>query len=116
MLIELLTDKYPGMRLWLSQRLSALVMAVYIVCLIVVLLIIQPNSFIEWHTVASNIVFKVTTFLFFVCLSFHAWLGVRDVMRDYVFNVNLRNKLQVLVDILLLGYLAWAGFILWVSL
>ena len=113
MLIELLTDKYPGMRVWLSQRLSALVMAVYIVGLIILLLIIQPHSFADWLSVASNIMFKLATFLFFACLSFHAWVGVRDVMRDYVFNVNLRNKMQVLVDILLLGYLAWAGFILW---
>ena len=113
MLIELLTDKYPGMRLWLSQRLSALVMAIYIVCLIIVLLIMQLSSFAEWHVIASNIVFRLATFLFFVCLSFHAWVGVRDVMRDYVFNVNLRNKMQIGVDILLVAYLVWATAILW---
>ena len=113
MLIELLSNKYPGMRLWLSQRLSALVMAVYIVSLIAVLLIIQPNNFVQWQVIVSNIVFKLATLLFFVCLSFHAWLGVHDVMRDYVFNVNLRNKLQIGVDILLVAYLVWATTILW---
>ena len=113
MLIELLTNKYPGMRLWLSQRLSALVMAIYIVALITLLFIMQPSNFVEWHLIASNIVFRLATFLFFVCLSFHAWVGVRDVMRDYVFNVSLRNKMQIGVDSLLVAYLGWATAILW---
>ena len=113
MLIELLTNKYPGMRIWLSQRLSALVMAIYIIALIALLLILQPSNFVEWHIIASNIVFRLATFLFYICLSFHAWVGVRDVMRDYVFNASIRNKMQIGVDILLVAYLGWATAILW---
>ena len=113
MLIQLLTDKYPGMRLWLSQRISALMMAIYIVLLIIALLIVQPNNFSAWHAFTSNIVFQFATMLFFICISFHAWLGVRDVMRDYIFNVDLRNKMQIVVDVLLVAYLVWSGVILW---
>lgn len=112
MLIELLTDKYPGMRFWLTQRLTALVMAAYFVLVVVLLLITQPDSFESWRSFVSPIWFRCATFLFFACLCMHAWLGVRDVLRDYIFNVGLRQYLQILVDVLLVVYFVWLIFIL----
>lgn len=113
MLIQLLTNKYPGMRLWLSQRLSALVMAFYIVLLLVLIAIIQPADFVAWHDFASPIWFRLATFVFFICLFMHAWLGVADVLKDYVFNKTLRGYMQIAVDFLLLIYLVWVSIILW---
>jgi succinate dehydrogenase / fumarate reductase membrane anchor subunit len=43
----------------------------------------------------------------------HAWLGVRDVFKDYIFNIKLRAVMQILVDVLLIVYLCWSGVILW---
>ena len=113
MLIQLLTNKYPGMRLWLSQRLTALVMAFYIVLLVVMLLILQPTGFAAWHDFVSPIWFRVATLIFFMCLFMHAWLGVADVLKDYVFNKTLRGYMQIGVDIVLVAYLFWLTFILW---
>jgi succinate dehydrogenase / fumarate reductase, membrane anchor subunit len=113
MLIQLLTNKYPGMRLWLSQRLTALVMAFYIVLLVVLLLIMQPAGFTAWHDFVAPKWFKLLTLIFFMCLFMHAWLGVADVLKDYVFNKTLRGYMQIIVDILLLVYLAWVSIILW---
>jgi succinate dehydrogenase / fumarate reductase membrane anchor subunit len=53
------------------------------------------------------------TGLFFFSLCLHAWIGVRDVFRDYVFNQTLRGYLQTLVELMLLAYLGWLGLILW---
>ena len=113
MLIQLLTNKYPGMRLWLSQRLTALVMAAYIILLAALLLIIQPSGFDAWHAFISPIWFRLATLVFFMCLLMHAWLGVADVLQDYVFNKTLRAYMQMAVDIALVGYLFWLMFILW---
>jgi len=113
MMIELLTSKYPGMRLWLSQRLTALVMAGYLVLLIITLLIMHPIGYEAWRYFASSWFFSVPTFLFFICLSIHAWVGVRDVLRDYIFNQTLRTYLQIGVDLLLVAYVVWLSFILW---
>ena len=41
MLIELLTKRYPGMRLWLAQRLSAVYMAAYLLLLALMVLLKQ---------------------------------------------------------------------------
>ena len=113
MLIQLLTNKYPGMRLWLSQRLSAAMMAIYIVFLIALLIIQQPCNFESWHDFVSPIWFRLVTLMFFISLFIHAWLGVSDVFKDYIFNKTLRTYLQIIVDILLVVYLIWVSFILW---
>jgi len=113
MVIQLLTRKYPGMRLWLSQRLTALVMATYIIGIIILLTIIQPSGHTAWHVFFAPIWFRVATLVFFVCLFMHAWLGVADVLKDYVFNKTLRAFMQIGVDLLLVLYLFWLSFILW---
>ncbi|MGB7815896.1 MAG: succinate dehydrogenase, hydrophobic membrane anchor protein [Methylotenera sp.] len=113
MLIQLLTDKYPGMRLWLSQRLTAVIMAIYVLFFMARLVVQQPAGYEAWHAFVSPGWFRLITFLFFICLFSHAWLGVRDVLRDYIFNPNLRNYLQTIVDVLLVVYLVWVSIILW---
>lgn len=113
MMIQLLTSNYPGMRIWLSQRLTALVMAGYLVLLIIALLIVKPSDYEAWYHFASHWLFRVATLLCFICLSVHAWVGVRDVLRDYIFNQTLRKYLQIIVDLLLVAYVVWLSFILW---
>jgi succinate dehydrogenase / fumarate reductase, membrane anchor subunit len=113
MLIQLLTKKYPGMRLWLSQRLTALVMAFYIVAVFILLAIVQPSGHADWHAFFAPIWFRLATLVFFMCLFMHAWLGVADVLKDYVFNKTLRTYMQIAVDLLLVLYLFWLAFILW---
>jgi succinate dehydrogenase / fumarate reductase membrane anchor subunit len=112
MLIELLTKKYPGMRQWLTQRLTAVVMAVYTIFTIVLMSIKHPVNYQEWLAVVSPWWWRLATFFFFSCLCMHAWLGVRDVFKDYVFNQTLRAYMQMIVDILLIAYVVWMTFIL----
>ena len=113
MLIELLTKKYPGMRLWLAQRLSAVVMAVYLIIFALLLLLKQPVGYEGWLELMSPWWWRLFTLLFFISLVMHAWLGVRDVFKDYIFNIKLRAVMQILVDVLLIVYLCWSGVILW---
>ncbi len=113
MLIELLTEKYPGMRFWLTQRLTAVLMVVYIVVFVLCFIIKQPFNYQAWLTFNSPWWWRILTGLFFFSLCLHAWIGVRDVFRDYVFNQTLRGYLQTLVELMLLAYLIWLGFILW---
>lgn len=113
MLIELLTKKYPGMRLWLAQRLSALVMAVYLVLFALMLVLKQPGDFDAWVAMMSPWWWRICTLLFFVSLVMHAWLGIRDVFKDYIFNPGVRAFFQLVVDVLLIIYLGWAVVILW---
>ena len=112
MIIDLLTKRYPGMRTWLVQRLTALVMALYTIVLFVVLLFIQPESYIEWRAFFSPCWFRFATWLFWISLTVHAWLGVRDVLKDYVPNYQVRTVLIKIVIVALSLEMVWATWLL----
>ncbi|WP_260464932.1 succinate dehydrogenase, hydrophobic membrane anchor protein [Streptococcus pneumoniae] len=49
----------------------------------------------------------------FVSLTYHAWIGVRDIWMDYVKPVAVRLTLQVLTILWLVGCAGYAAPILW---
>ncbi len=112
MLIELLTKKYPGMRQWLTQRLTAVVMAFYIVCLIVYMIALQPNNYADWLAAISPWWVRLATFLFFfACVCMHG-LACAMCLKTMCLTKALRGYMQAAVDILvgcLCGY-GWALF------
>jgi succinate dehydrogenase / fumarate reductase membrane anchor subunit len=112
MLIELLTKRYPGMRAWLTQRLSALVMAVYSVFAVARFLIVQPSHYEAWVDFFQPFWWRIATLLFWISLCIHAWLGIRDVFKDYVPNSNVRDVLDKLLVVSLWVYLVWAAWLL----
>lgn len=113
MILKLLSSRYPGMRWWLSQRLTAIVMAIYLLIMVVTLLIVQPESYLAWQSFAQSLLFKLSTLLFFAAFCIHAWLGVRDVLRDYIFNRAVRAVLQWGVNLLIVFYMVWLLVIMW---
>jgi succinate dehydrogenase / fumarate reductase membrane anchor subunit len=56
---------------------------------------------------------RVATLLFVVSLAWHAWVGVRDILMDYIKPDGLRLGLQVFSLVLIAGYLGWTVQILW---
>ena len=51
--------------------------------------------------------------LFFMALLYHAWVGMRDILMDYIRATGLRLALQSAVALVLLFYLVWSAAILW---
>lgn len=113
MINRIVVGAHYGLKDWIAQRATAVIMAVYSVLIAVVLLIVRPGNFEAWHGVFANGVIKFMTFLFFVSLFYHAWIGVRDIWMDYVKPTGLRLTLHVLTIAALVGYTAWAAAILW---
>lgn len=113
MINRIVVGAHYGLKDWIAQRATAIIMAVYSVLIAAVLLIIQPATFEAWQSIFANGVIKFLTFLFFVSLFYHAWIGVRDIWMDYVKPTGLRLTLHVLTICALVGYTAWAAAILW---
>lgn len=112
MLFELLTAKYPGMRLWLTQRLCALSMAAGLLLFWARVLWLAPQNYADWVAVFAPWWWRVLTVWFFICMLIHAWLGVRDVLRDYVPHLGIRAMLQWLVNLAVWGNAFAIGWIL----
>ena len=113
MLFELLTKRYPGMRFWLLQRITAVYMAVYVPLMVIYFLIDQPKGYTDWVAFNSPYWFRILGCLFFFSVCLHAWVGVRDVFRDYVPNQAVRDYLQMFVELVLLVCMAWSVYIFW---
>lgn len=102
-----------GLRDWLLQRLTALVMAAYTVVVLAVLLWRPPASYGDWKALFGGGFFRLCTLIFFAALLYHAWVGLRDVVMDYVKPTFLRLAIETAVGLVLIGYLVWSAAILW---
>jgi succinate dehydrogenase / fumarate reductase, membrane anchor subunit len=113
MVNRIITGAHYGLRDWLAQRVTAAIMAVYSVIIAIVLLSGQPISYAVWRDLFAQGWMRVATLLFAASLAWHAWVGMRDILMDYVKPTGLRLGLEILTVLLLAGYLAWAVQILW---
>jgi succinate dehydrogenase / fumarate reductase membrane anchor subunit len=102
-----------GLRDWLSQRATAVVMAVFTLALIAQVLFGAKLGYVRWAQIFSSQWMKVLTFVTLVSLGWHAWVGMRDVWMDYVKPVGIRLALQVFTIAWLIGCLGWAVQVLW---
>ena len=60
-----------------------------------------------------SVVTTVLTFVIFVALGWHAWVGMRDILMDYLTSTAIRLTAQSAVGLLLFFYLIWTASILW---
>jgi len=102
-----------GLHDWLSQRVTAVLMAVFTVVLVVQLLMPGELGYDRWAGIFAAQWMKLLTLVVFVALAWHAWVGVRDIWMDYVKPVGLRLALQVATIVWLLGCTGWAVQVLW---
>jgi succinate dehydrogenase / fumarate reductase membrane anchor subunit len=102
-----------GLLDWLLQRLTAVVMAVFTVAVAVCLLVKAPASHEELRALFGGSLLRVATLLFLLALFYHAWVGVRDIVMDYIKSAGLRLGLQTLVGVALVFYAIWSVAILW---
>ena len=109
---RLVVGAHYGLRDWLAQRISAVIMAVYTVIIAVVLLR-QAPTYEAWKELFAQGWMRVATLLFAASLAWHAWVGVRDILMDYVKPDGLRLTLQVVVLLVIASYVGWAIQILW---
>ncbi len=102
-----------GLRDWLSQRATAVVMAAFTLILLVQLLLPGPLGYYRWAGIFSAQWMKLLTMVVVLALAWHAWVGMRDIWMDYVKPVGARLSLQVLTIVWLMGCTAWAVQVLW---
>jgi succinate dehydrogenase / fumarate reductase membrane anchor subunit len=66
-----------------------------------------------WKALFANQWMRLATMLFLLSLYYHAWIGVRDILMDYVHATGVRLVAQVLVILALVLFTVWSAQILW---
>ncbi len=102
-----------GLRDWLIQRVSAVILGLYMLFLLGYLLAHSPLTFTDWHALFANGFMRIFTFLALLSMLFHSWVGVWTVITDYIKCSCLRLIIEVIVFLALLGYVAWGIEIVW---
>ncbi|MGV6827503.1 MAG: succinate dehydrogenase, hydrophobic membrane anchor protein [bacterium] len=101
-----------GLQAWFLQRLSAVYLLLFVVYFFTSLLVHGDFILYEWQEWFAHPVMTIATWLFFVALLLHAWIGIRDVVIDYIHPPAIRLLFLSLLMLLLTGCGVWMSFVL----
>lgn len=113
MVKRVVTGARYGLKDWLIQRVTALMMVAYVLLLLVMVSVWSPAGHDGWKALLAAGWMRIATFLFLAGLYWHAWVGMRNISMDYIHATRVRLFVQTGVILLLLFYTVWTADILW---
>lgn len=113
MVNRIVVGAHYGLRGWLFQRMTAVVMLAYIVLFAIVVAASPALDHATWRALFTPQWMKLATLLFLLSVYLHAWIGVRDIVMDYVKPVWVKMTLYTSFVCALVAYAAWSARILW---
>lgn len=102
-----------GLSAWLWQRGTAAVMSVGIPCFALYVWLAPIDDHSAWRSLFAPLPVRIALLLLGLCVLIHAWIGVRDVLMDYVRAAELRFVLYGLILLALAAQGVWLVDILW---
>lgn len=79
-----------GLKDWLVQRVSAVLLGTYAVFMFAYLMLNGDLNYDQWSGLFGNMIFKVYTLGVLFALVGHIWVGLWTVATDYLKNVWVR--------------------------
>jgi succinate dehydrogenase / fumarate reductase membrane anchor subunit len=110
---RIVTGASYGLRDWLAQRITAVLMALFTVVLLAQVVFGGPLGYDTWAGIFSQQWMKTLTFVVIIAMLYHVWVGMRDLFMDYIKPVGIRLTLQVFSIVWLVGCAGWAIQVLW---
>ena len=101
-----------GLTPWLIQRISAVWLGLFLAGLVVVLLIHGGWDYDGWRALLRHPAMIVAVLLLYLALLAHAWVGIRDVVVDYIHPLALRLAALTIIAASLVIFGFWALLIL----
>ncbi len=101
-----------GLRAWVVQRASAVYLGLFLGYLLVHWIVAPPADYAAWQAWVGHPVMGTALLGFVVALLLHAWVGMRDILIDYVQPTALRIALLAAVGLGLLACALWAAVVL----
>jgi len=101
-----------GLKAWAWQRLSAIYLALYVLTAVTCIAANAPLDYPAWRAAFATTVVNLSTALAALCLLIHAWVGVRDIILDYLRPPLLRFTALGGTALALILMALWALFIL----
>jgi len=109
-----------GLSDWLVQRVTAIIIAVYVLFIVGYLATADDLSYQQWVALHQGLCVRILSLFAVVSVAAHAWIGLWSVLTDYVTERMMGAKATVIRLLLELGmitvtlvYVVWAFDILW---
>ncbi|ABA58925.1 succinate dehydrogenase, hydrophobic membrane anchor protein [Nitrosococcus oceani] len=96
-----------GLRAWLVQRGTAVIMLVLLLFFLARLMQGSFKTYEAWREWISDPLVSIMVALFFGVLLLHSWVGLRDIILDYVRPVSLRLFAHSLIVVVYSGIGFW---------
>ncbi len=103
-----------GLRAWLIQRFSAVYVALFLLFLVTRFWNAPVQDHLEWHSWMRDPIINLSMGLFILAILIHAWVGIRDVIMDYVKPTMIRVTLMAVIALVLIGTGLWSLRVLFV--
>ena len=103
-----------GVHDWVTQRFSALILAIYTLIIVIWLVLNGSDlTFMQWRDFMGQTWIRIFTFFSILALAGHAWIGIWTVATDYIKSNRVRNSVLGIVAISLGVYVTFGISILW---
>lgn len=112
MVINASTLGRTGTQDWLLLRASAIIIALY-TFYIVSFIVTTDLNYTVWRTFFVFPITKIFTILTLISILVHAWIGLWQVLTDYVKSIALRLSLQLFFIVILMTYLIYGTIVVW---
>ncbi|MFC0180336.1 succinate dehydrogenase, hydrophobic membrane anchor protein [Thorsellia kenyensis] len=97
---------------WVLLRATALIISFYAIY-VVSFLVFADINYESWTRFFTSPTTKVFTLITLVCILCHAWIGLWQVITDYIKPFALKFLLQVIVIFVLASYVLYGVTVLW---
>ena len=111
---RLVVGAHYCMRDWLSQRVTAVLLALFTVLVLAQLMLSKGQiGYTQWSGIFSAQWMKSLTFVVILAMLYHVWVGMRNIFQDYVHPYGVRFVLDVFAIVWLIFCSGWAIQVLW---
>jgi succinate dehydrogenase / fumarate reductase, membrane anchor subunit len=102
------TGAAHGLRAWLLQRFTAVYLAGFILFVVIRFGVFNaPVGYQAWHAWLAEPFVNLAAALFVLSVVGHAWVGVRDVIMDYIRPAGMRVAVLAAAALALIACAAW---------
>ncbi|VFP86544.1 succinate dehydrogenase, hydrophobic membrane anchor protein [Candidatus Erwinia haradaeae] len=102
-----------GLHDWLLLRATSIIITFYIAYILAMLLMIEKITYNTWQALFQLSFTKVFTCLTLLSILVHGWIGMWQVLTDYIKILAIRILLQLAVVIILFVYAIYGTIIVW---
>ncbi len=102
-----------GLRDWLLQRVTAVLLGIYALVIVAYLFRHYPLDFADWSLLYKPVWMKIFSILAIFSILIHAWIGMWTVYTDYIKCTVVRLVLQIATILGLFTLVVWALMIIW---